>query len=141
MNKMSLKFSALSQNESFARTAVAGFLLPLSLTVSEISDVKTAVSEAVTNCVVHAYPTRLGEIELFCWYDDSEIHIIIKDYGIGIDNVKLALEPYFSTKKEEERSGIGFTVMSTFMDTVTVDSNPNQGVRVHMTKRFANRKE
>ena len=141
MNKMSLKFSAISQNEAFARTAVSAFLLPVSPTVSMLSDVKTAVSEAVTNSVVHAYPERLGDIELSCWYDEAEVHIIVKDYGVGIDNVKLALEPYFTTKKEDERSGIGFTVMSTFMDSVKVDSNLNQGVRVHMVKRLVLNKE
>ena len=141
MNKMLLKFSAISQNEAFARTSVAAFILPLSPTLSEINDIKTAVSEAVTNAVVHAYPNRIGDVELSCWYDVDEVHIIVKDYGIGIDNVKLALEPYFSTKKEEERSGIGFTVMSTFMDAVKVDSNVNQGVRVHMTKCLSKNKE
>ena len=105
------------------------------------SDIKTAVSEAVTNAVVHAYPNTIGEVELSCWYDQKEIHITVKDYGIGISNVKLAQEPYFTTKGGEERSGIGFTVMAAFMSQLTVDSNPGQGVRVHMIRRLGDRKE
>lgn len=141
MNKMFVKFSATSQNEAFARTCIIGFLFPLNLSLSEISDIKTAVSEAVTNAVVHAYPNTIGEVELSCWYDQKEIHITVKDYGIGISNVKLAQEPYFTTKGGEERSGIGFTVMAAFMSQLTVDSNPGQGVRVHMIRRLGDRKE
>ncbi len=141
MNKIFVRFSALSENESFARTLIAGFLLPLNPSVNELNDVKTAVSEAVTNCVVHAYPNGLGDIELSSWYDNNEVHIIVKDYGIGISNVKLALEPFYSTRTLDERSGMGFTVMSSFMDELKVDSKPNQGVVVHMVKRIAVVKE
>ncbi len=141
MNKMFVRFSAVSENESFARTVISGFLLPKNPTVNDLSDVKTAVSEAVTNSVVHAYPDGLGDIEMSSWYDDNEIHIIVKDYGVGISNVKLALEPFYSTKSSEERSGMGFTVMNSFMDRLEVTSKPFQGVSVHMVKRIAENKE
>lgn len=141
MNKMFVRFSAVSENESFARTVISGFLLPKNPTVNDLSDVKTAVSEAVTNSVVHAYPDGLGDIEMSSWYDDNEIHIIVKDYGVGISNVKLALEPFYSTKSSEERSGMGFTVMNSFMDRLEVTSKPYQGVSVHMVKRIAENKE
>lgn len=141
MNKMFVRFSAVSENESFARTVISGFLLPKNPTVNDLSDVKTAVSEAVTNSVVHAYPEGLGDIEMSSWYDDNEIHIIVKDYGVGIPNVKLALEPFYSTKSSEERSGMGFTVMNSFMDRLEVTSKPFQGVSVHMVKRIAENKE
>lgn len=141
MNKMFVRFSAVSENESFARTVISGFLLPKNPTVNDLSDVKTAVSEAVTNSVVHAYPNGLGDIEMSSWYDDKEIHIIVKDYGVGISNVKLALEPFYSTKSSEERSGMGFTVMNSFMDRLEVTSKPFQGVSVHMVKKIAENKE
>lgn len=141
MNKVFVRFSALSENESFARTLIAGFLLPLNPSLDELSDIKTAVSEAVTNSVVHAYPNTTGDVELSCWYDKNEVHIIVKDYGVGISNIKLALEPFYSTKKNEERSGMGFTVMGSFMDELKVDSNINQGVMVHMVKKLAEIKE
>lgn len=141
MNKMSMRFYAVSENEAFARTAIVAFLMPLNLSFDEISDIRTSVSEAVTNSVVHAYPDGHGEIELSCWYDLSEVHIIVKDYGIGIKNINLALEPYYTTKTDEERSGMGFTVMTSFMDKLKVDSHENQGVMVHMIKRIAAVKE
>lgn len=141
MNKIFVRFSALSENESFARTLISGFLLPLNPSVSDLSDIKTAVSEAVTNCVVHAYPGSVGDVEMSAWYENREVHIIIKDYGIGIDNLNLALEPFFTTRESEERSGMGFTVMNSFMDKLIVDSKPYQGVKVHMVKSVAEVKE
>lgn len=141
MNKMFVRFKAISENESFARTIISGFLLPINPSVNTLSDVKTAVSEAVTNSVVHAYYGYDGDIEMSCWYDEKEIHIIVKDYGVGIQNVKLALEPFYSTKVLEERSGMGFTVMNSFMDFLDVTSKPNQGVTVHMVKKLADFKE
>lgn len=141
MNKIFVRFSALSENEGFARTLISGFLLPLNPSVSDLSDIKTAVSEAVTNSVVHAYPESAGDVELCAWYDKREVHIIIKDYGIGIENLNLALEPFYTTKKSEERSGMGFTVMNSFMDKLLVESKPYQGVKVHMIKSVAEVKE
>lgn len=141
MNKMFVRFSAVSQNESLARTVIAGFLLPLNPNVNDLNDVKTAVSEAVTNSVVHAYPDECGDVELSAWYDDNEVHIIVKDYGIGIKNVKLAMEPFYTTKNCEERAGMGFTVMNSFMDEFKVESKPDQGVMVYMVKRLQTYKE
>lgn len=141
MNKMFVRFSAISENESFARTLISGFLLPLNPSVNELNDIKTAVSEAVTNSVVHAYPSSLGDVEMSAWYDSNVVHIIVKDYGVGIDNIKLALEPFYSTKMSEERSGMGFTVINSFMNEVRVNSKPNQGVTVYMVKNIADVKE
>lgn len=137
MDKMLLKISAKSENERLARTCVSAFLLPLNPSVEEIGDVKTAVSEAVTNAVVHAYPHgEEGEIEIFCQRLDNELHITITDFGAGIEDVQTALEPFFSTKSEEDRSGMGFTIMKTFMNELSVDSKIGMGTKVYMVKRF-----
>lgn len=141
MNKMFVRFNAVSENESFARTLISGFLLPLNPNVDDLNDIKTAVSEAVTNSVVHAYPDSCGDIEMSSWYDNNVVHIIVKDYGVGIENVKLALEPFYSTKSSDERSGMGFTVINSFMDELHVNSKPNQGVMIHMVKIIADIKE
>lgn len=133
-NKMSLNFISQSQNESLARNVVASFLLPLNPTVSELSDIKTAVSEAVTNAVVHGYPNEQGTIELLAEIIDNSIHIEIKDYGVGIENLSKALETFYTTKESEERSGIGFTIMKSFMDSVEVISQKGVGTTVKMTK-------
>ena len=132
---MKLTFSSLSENEAFARNVVATFILSLNPTLSEINDVKTAVSEAVTNAIVHGYPDGAGEIELTARLDGRELYIEISDDGVGIADVKRALEPCFSTGAE--RSGMGFTVMQAFMDEVRVDSAPNKGTRVTMLKKIA----
>ncbi len=133
-NKMSLNFLSQSQNESLARNVVASFLLPLNPTVSELNDIKTAVSEAVTNAVVHGYPNEQGTIELNAEITDNSIHIEIKDYGVGIENLSKALETFYTTKESEERSGIGFTIMKSFMDSVEVISQKGVGTTVKMTK-------
>ena len=137
MDKMLLKFCAKSANEQFARTCVSAFILPLNPSVEEIGDVKTAVSEAVTNAVVHAYPKNdSGEVEIACEIIDNELHITVTDYGMGIENVNDALEPFYSTKIAEERSGMGFTIMQTFMDELSVESKVGLGTKVYMVKRF-----
>ncbi len=141
MNRMYIKFNALSSNEGFARTATAAFLLPLNPSVEEINDIKVAVSEAVTNAVVHAYPSSTGDVELTCWYSDFVVNIEVKDFGVGINDVDLALEPFYTTKEIEERSGMGFTVMRTFMDEFKVTSAPGEGVTINMKKRIAPEKE
>lgn len=138
MNNISLKFCAKSQNESFARTVAAAFILPLNPSVEEINDVKTAVSEAVTNAVVHAYgEDGAGEIEMRLALEDRVLHIVISDFGRGIESVDEALEPFFTTRADEERSGMGFTIMKTFMDELRVSSKPGLGTCVEMTKKFA----
>ena len=134
-NKMNLSFLSLSENEAFARNVIASFMLTLNPTLSELNDVKTAVSEAVTNAIVHGYPDALGYVEIEAEIDGDEIHILIKDFGIGIEDLSLALEPFYTTKIEGERSGMGFTIMKSFMDEVSVESSVNFGTKVSMVKR------
>ena len=136
LNKMKLTFSSLSENEAFSRSVVAAFIMPLNPTISEICDIKTAVSEAVTNAVVHGYPDTVGDIILSCEIDSDVIHIKIQDYGIGISNVPKALEPFYTTKGDLERSGMGFTIMQSFMDNVEVISKENVGTTVVMSKKL-----
>ncbi len=135
-NKMTLTFLSLSENEAFARNAVASFMLPLNPTLSEISDVKTAVSEAVTNAVVHGYPDAVGEVELKAVIDGNFIHIEIIDNGVGIEDLSKALEPFYSTKPESERSGMGFSIMQSFMDEIDVKSAINKGTIIKMSKKI-----
>jgi stage II sporulation protein AB (anti-sigma F factor) len=135
-NKMKLSFLSISENEAFARNVVASFILPLNPTLSQISDVKTAVSEAVTNAIVHGYPDSVGEIELEAYTDSDELHIIITDGGVGIDDLSKAFEPFYSSKPESERSGMGFTIMQAFMDSVEVTSKLNVGTSVKMAKKL-----
>jgi stage II sporulation protein AB (anti-sigma F factor) len=136
-NNMTLKFPSLSQNESFARSAVSFFALQLNPSVAQISDIKTAVSEAVTNAIVHGYPGRVGEITLEASIDSGAIHINIFDNGVGIDNLEQALEPFFTTKEEDERSGMGFTIMKSFMDKVEVVTKKGEGTKIYMTKQLS----
>lgn len=137
-NEMRLEFMALSENEAFARLAVSGFMLPLDPTMEELADVKTAVSEAVTNAIIHGYAgNRQGMVRMNALYDgDGELQIQIIDYGCGIDDVQQARQPFFTTSGEDERSGMGFTVMESFMDRVDVDSAPGRGTIVRMRKRI-----
>ena len=136
-NKMKMKFLAISENESFARSVVGVFALQLNPSLSQISDIKTAVSEAVTNCIVHGYPKgTVGEIELESEIKDGVIHINVFDHGVGIENLEQALEPFYTTKGEEERSGMGFTIMKTFMDDIKVNSKYGEGTCVYMSKKI-----
>ena len=135
-NKIEIKFKSLPENEAFARTCVSAFCLQLNPTLDEIGDIKTAVSEAVTNCVVHAYPDKIGEIVMEMVCEGDKIHIAIKDNGIGIDNIERALTPFYTTKPDEERSGMGFTVMDSFMDSLVVRNNGVKGLIVEMSKRI-----
>ena len=133
-NKMVLKISAISENEHFARTVVGCFVLRLNPSVAQVSDIKTAVSEAVTNCIVHGYPNTTGEITIEAYIENGNIHINIFDSGKGIENLDCALEPFFTTRADEERSGMGFTIMKSFMDSVHVESELGKGTRVYMSK-------
>lgn len=133
-NKMVIKFDSFSQNEAFARNVIASFILPLNPSLSELSDIKTAVSEAVTNAIVHGYPDTIGEVTMIAEIKDYEIHISISDCGIGIEDLTKALEPFYTTKPEDERSGMGFTIIKTFMDEVNVISETNLGTTVNMVK-------
>ena len=136
-NFMEACFKAYSVNEGFARVCVAAFCVQLNPSVDEITDIKTAVSEAVTNCVVHAYPTAIkGDVILRCELEDDLVTIYVTDKGVGIKDVEKAREPFYTTKPSAERSGMGFTVMESFMDDVQVESN-SFGTCVKMTKRLA----
>ena len=139
MNKMQIKFLSKSENEVFARNVVAAFSLPLNPTLSELSDVKTAVSEAVTNCIVHGYAGAEGWITVDCETDEDKLHITISDNGSGIEDVEQALTPFFTTLPGEERSGMGFTIMQTFMTDFSVTSEKGKGTTVKMSKHFGAR--
>ena len=139
-NLVKLSFYSRSVNEGFARGALAAFLAQADPTVPELADVKTAVSEAVTNCIVHAYPGGVGLVHMsVALYEDGKIKITITDKGVGIADVEKAMQPMFTTGNPEERAGLGFAVMQSFMDKVKVVSKPGQGTRVVMTKTLAGR--
>ena len=139
-NYMMLEFPSKSTNESFARSAVACFAAQLDPTMEELGDIRTAVSEAVTNCIVHAYPDGLGTISLRCRIlKDNVLDIVIKDKGVGIENLEQARKPMFTTGGAE-RSGMGFTIMESFMTSFCVTSKPGKGTSVHMRRRLQRRK-
>ena len=134
-NRMKLQFDSRSANESFARMAVSAFIAPLDPTVDELSDIKTAVSEAVTNCIVHGYRDEINTVTITAdIYPDNRVVIRVRDKGCGIPDIEKAMEPLYTTKPEKERSGMGFTFMEAFMDEVTVDSEVGVGTSVHMKK-------
>lgn len=138
-NQVSLVFPSRSANESFARSAAAAFAAQLDPTLDELGDVKTAVSEAVTNAIVHAYPDRLGKIVMKLRFRaGNELEIVVKDWGVGIADVEQARTPLFTTGSEE-RSGMGFTIMESFMDTLRVRSTPGKGTTVTMRRQIARR--
>lgn len=133
-NKMKLSFLSIPENQAFARNVIASFALQLNPTLIELNDLKTAVSEAVTNATVHGYPDSVGEIVMEATIDGNEIHIKISDCGVGIEDLTVALEPFYSTKGDSERSGMGFTIMKSFMSNLEVDSSLNVGTVVKMSK-------
>lgn len=135
-NKMLLKFDSLSQNEQFARVCVAGFIMSLNPNMEALNDVKTAVCEAVTNCIVHGYPDTLGVVTIECEIEDDIVHIKISDDGVGIENLDKALKPDFTTKNLQEHSGMGFTIMQTFMDKFSIKSALNEGTTIFMSKKI-----
>ena len=134
-NSMEIKFKAIAENESFARNVVASFILPLNPSLSELEDIKTAVNEAITNVIVHAYPDKPGYVTMKITTQDNKISINISDNGVGIEDIERALVPFYTSKPNEERSGMGFTVMESFMDNLEVKSN-KEGVTVCMTKEI-----
>ena len=137
INEVKVEFLSRSANEGFARAAAACFAAQLDPTLDEIGDIKTAVSEAVTNAIVHAYPDTLGKVELkLRLYPGNELELIVRDWGVGIPDIEQARTPLFTTGNEE-RSGMGFTIMESFMDAVKVRSTPGKGTTVTMRKRFA----
>ena len=133
-NEARVFFASKSENERFARLFVSGFLTPLDPTVSEITEIKTAVSEAVTNAIIHGYEEKKGSIELFCAYVKNKVYIEIADKGSGIENIARAREPLYTSKPEMERSGMGFTIMETFMDHIHIQSEEGNGTRIFMEK-------
>lgn len=152
-NEMELVFDAVSSNESFARTAVAAFVSPLNPTLEELADIKTAVSEAVTNAIIHGYenlygysrhgesrPAFLvihpGKVRVHCLLERGILYVEVSDNGKGIEDLERAMEPLFTTKPELERSGMGFAFMEAFMDELEVESTPGQGTTVHMKKKL-----
>ena len=138
MNKLYIKITADLSNDAFIRSTVAAFCVELNPTVEQIEDIKTAVSEAFTNCVIHGYENSKGNyVYIDLCVDDGKLSIIISDGGKGIENVEKAMEPFFTTKPDEERSGMGFTLMKTFMDEMRVDSTPGKGTTVTMVKNIA----
>lgn len=139
-NYMILEFPSKSTNEAFARTAVACFAAQLDPTMEELGDIRTAVSEAVTNCIVHGYPDTLGTITLRCRIlKNDTVDIVVKDKGVGIADLNQALQPMFTTGGVE-RSGMGFTIMESFMTSFSVTSVPGKGTTVHMRRRIQRRK-
>ena len=136
-NKMSIEFVSKSQNEGFARVAVAAFVAQLDPTIDEINDVKTAVSEAVTNSIIHGYENREdGLVRIEAKINENEVTIVIIDKGIGIDDINQAMEPLYTSRPDIERSGMGFTVMETFMDDLKVESEKGIGTKVVIKKKF-----
>ena len=133
-NEVTLRFPALSQNEGFARMAAAAFVTRLDPTIEELSDLKTAISEAVTNAIIHGYEKHPGEIRMYLAVTDMTLYVEIEDYGEGIPDVRKAREPMFTTKPEQERSGMGFAFMEAFMDSLEVISEVGKGTLVRMKK-------
>ena len=136
-NHMQLSFKSTSENEAFARVVVASFLAPVDPTLEEIAEVKTVVSEAVTNALIHGYEQSNDfDIYLSCELNDHQIKIIIEDFGIGMNNIDEAIQPLYTSKPELERSGMGFTIMENFMDHVIVESSLGNGTKVILEKNF-----
>lgn len=135
-NEMEVSFDSHSSNEAFARVTVAAFMTQLNPTVEEVSDVKTAVSEAVTNAIIHGYNSTLNKVHIKAWIQGKSIYLEISDQGVGIADVKKAMEPLFTTKPDLERSGMGFSFMEAFMDEVHVYSKEGEGTKVIMTKKM-----
>lgn len=135
-NEMTVRFSALSQNESFARVVASAFAAQLNPTLNEMADIKTAVSEAVTNAIVHGYGGGTGEVELFMALDGQVVTVTVRDRGRGIEDVEAARQPFFTTAPDDERSGMGFSVMEAFMDELEVSSEVGNGTSVTMKKRI-----
>ena len=136
MNKMKIEFISKSKNESFARSVASAFVLELDPTVQELSEIKTAVSEAVTNAIIHGYKNELGNVTIEGFIDNREVIFIISDKGVGIDNIDKAMEPMYTGSDDGERSGLGFTIMETFMDELEVKSVPGCGTTVRMRKKI-----
>lgn len=139
-NEMRLDFSALAENEAFARLVISGFVMPLDPTVDELNDIKTAVSEAVTNAIIHGYEGGAGVVRLAAALEGNVLLVEVTDCGVGIEDVRKAMEPLYTSRPDMERSGMGFSVMESFMDEVHVTSNRGRGTTVRMKKSFSVRR-
>ena len=140
-NEMKLEFASKSTNEAFARISVAAFASQLDPTIDELADIKTAVSEAVTNCIIHGYENTIGIVKIECRLKDNSIEIQISDTGKGISDVEQARKPLYTTKANLERSGMGFTIMESFMDELKVESIPEIGTKITMKKYIEKEKQ
>ena len=140
-NEMKLEFISKSSNEAFARVAVAAFAAQLDPTIEELADIKTAVSEAVTNSIIHGYEDKQGIIKIVCKLKENEIIIEISDTGKGIEDIEAAKEPLYTTKPNLERSGMGFTIMESFMDSMEIESIIGLGTKVTMSKKIKEKEE
>ena len=136
LNEMKLEFLSRSANESFARVAVSSFVSQLDPTLNELTDIKTAVSEAVTNSIIHGYENTVGIVKLHCMIKDNNIIIEISDSGVGIEDINIAKEPLYTSKPNLERSGMGFTIMQSFMDELSIESVLNLGTKITMKKNI-----
>lgn len=137
-NEMTIIFDSRPENEGVARVAAAAFCTQLNPTLEEVADLKTAVSEAVTNCIIHGYQGEVHKIRMKCVRKERTIYLDIEDDGIGIENVEKAMEPLYTTRADQDRSGMGFTFMEAFMDEVKVTSQVGKGTCVHMSKKIGN---
>ena len=135
-NEMSLEFDGRTCNEGFARVAVAAFVTQLNPTLEEVADIKTAVSEAITNSIIHGYEYEVRKIRIDCAVEKRDFFVTITDYGRGIENIEKAMEPMFTTKPEKDRAGMGFAFMEAFMDELQVESEPGKGCVVRMKKKI-----
>ncbi len=139
--EMRLEFDSIPSNESFARVVVAAFLTRLNPTMEEIADIKTAISEAVTNAVIHGYQNEIHKILVEAAVEEDLFEVSIRDFGVGIEDIERAMEPLYTTSRDLERSGMGFVFMEAFMDTIRVESKPGEGTKVIMTKKIGKRYE
>lgn len=140
-NEVQIQFSALSQNESFARVTVAAFVAQLDPTVDELTEIKTVVSEGVTNAIIHGYEQNpSGIVYISVAIEDGVVDLVIRDEGVGIQNIEEATQPLFTTKPEMERSGMGFTIMENFMDQIEIESHPGSGTTIRLVKHLTKNK-
>ena len=140
-NEREIIFDSHSSNEGFARVAVASFLTQLNPTVEEVSDVKTAISEAVTNAIIHGYENEIHKVSIRCRIEGQQMTVEVRDHGVGIENIEQAMTPLYTSKPELERSGMGFAFMEAFMDHVEVESEPGEGTTVRMKKTIGKGRE
>lgn len=139
--EMKLEFDSIPSNESFARVVVAAFLTRLNPTMEEVADIKTAISEAVTNAIIHGYQNEVHKIEIQAFVEGEIFTVSVQDFGVGIENIEKAMEPLYTTRRDLERSGMGFVFMEAFMDTIKVESKKDEGTKVTMTKKIGRRYE